>query len=62
MEKYFDDLDAADMIGCSTALIRKWRRNGEGPNYHKIGSIVRFAPVDIQAYMDAQRVQTGGAQ
>jgi hypothetical protein len=62
MEKYLDERAAAEMIACSTALMRKWRLNGEGPNYHKIGRLVRYAPADIQAYMDAQRVQTGGGR
>jgi len=62
MANYLDERAAAELIGCSVALMRKLRQNGEGPAYYKIGRLVRYAPADIQAYLDAHRVTPGVGQ
>jgi len=57
-----NERQAAEMIGCSVALTRKWRRLGEGPSYCKIGRLVRYRAEDINAFLEANRVTTGAAR
>jgi predicted DNA-binding transcriptional regulator AlpA len=52
---------AASILGCSAALMRKWRRLGEGPSYSKIGRLVRYSQSDIETFLAAHRVETGDA-
>lgn len=57
--KMFDERGAAEMIGCSVALMRKWRLFNEGPAYVKVGRLVRYRPTDIDSFLNANRVETG---
>jgi hypothetical protein len=36
----FDERAAASVIGCSVALLHKWRLLKEGPAYVKVGRLV----------------------
>jgi hypothetical protein len=52
---------AALRLGCSVALLRKWRLLGKGPPYMKIGRLVRYSEGDLVAFLDAHRVETEAA-
>ena len=58
----YDERQAAKIISCSVALLRKWRLFCEGPAYVKIGRLVRYRQVDLDAFLDSHRVVTGGAR
>ncbi len=60
--KVFDEREAAGMLGCSVALLRKWRLFREGPAWCKIGRLVRYRQSDIDAFLEAHRVETGGGR
>jgi hypothetical protein len=62
LEEVLDERGAARMIGCSVALMRKWRLFNEGPSYVKVGRLVRYRQDDIDAFLNANRVQTGGGR
>jgi predicted DNA-binding transcriptional regulator AlpA len=55
-----NEREAAALVGCSVALMRKWRLFGEGPSYCKIGRLVRYRQEDLNAFLDSHRVETGG--
>lgn len=57
-----DERVAASVIGCSVALLRKWRLFGEGPSYCKIGRLVRYRQSDIDSFLEAHRVETSGGR
>jgi hypothetical protein len=60
-----NEKEAAIVLGCSVAALRKWRLLGKGPRYHKIGRLVRYADADLAEYLDANRVEpvaAGGAR
>ena len=58
-----NEKEAAVILGCSVAALRKWRLHGKGPRYHKIGRLVRYGEADLAAFLDANRIDpTGGAQ
>jgi len=56
-----NEQQAAQVLGCSVALLRKWRMTKEGPSYLKIGRLVRYSEGDLEAYLEANRVQTKAA-
>ena len=62
METLVDERGAAAIIGCSVALMRKWRRFGNGPRYCKLGRLVRYEQADIHAFLEAHRVETAGGR
>lgn len=48
---------AAQVLGCSVGLMRKWRLFGEGPAFCKIGRLVRYRAEDLAAFVAANRVE-----
>jgi hypothetical protein len=53
----YNEKDAAQMLGCSVGLLRKWRLFEEGPAFYKIGRLVRYRQEDLEAFMAASRVE-----
>jgi hypothetical protein len=62
MVPLLDENAAAKVIGCSPALMRKWRLFGEGPSFCKIGRLVRYRQEDLDGFVAAHRVETGGGR
>lgn len=58
----FNEDQAANLLGCSVALLRKWRLFGEGPAYCKVGRLVRYRQIDLDAFLEAHRVETGAGR
>jgi len=50
--------DVAAILGTTVGGLAQLRFRGEGPAYMKFGRAVRYSPADVQAYIDAARVQT----
>ena len=61
-ESLLTEQAAARQLSCSVALMRKWRLFGEGPAYCKIGRLVRYRHEDLDAFLAAHRVETGGGR
>jgi hypothetical protein len=57
-----NEREAAALVGCSVALMRKWRLFDEGPAYCKIGRLVRYRLEDLTVFLDQHRVETGGGR
>ena len=61
--RLYSEKQAAQILACSVAALRKWRLLGKGPVFCRIGRLVRYAIADLLAFMEKCRVQpTGGAQ
>lgn len=56
-ERLLTEGQASEGLNVSVALLRKWRRLGIGPRYHKLGSLVRYSRTDIAEYITGQRVE-----
>lgn len=50
-----DDRALAAILKIAQQTPRKWRLQGVGPKYLKIGRCVRYHPDDVAAYIDAAR-------
>lgn len=44
--------------GPSPKTQANWRVQGLGPKFIKVGSLVRYDPADISAWLDARKVQS----
>ena len=53
--------DVARLLAVSVAALRKWRRQGFGPRFRKLGSAVRYHPADLDAWLNARVTGGGGS-
>jgi len=59
--EFLDERLVAAQLGLSVSTLQTWRHKHQGPAYHKIGRRVRCSRGDVDAWLNAQRVQTKGA-
>jgi predicted DNA-binding transcriptional regulator AlpA len=52
------ETDAAPYTGYSQAFLRQSRQRGRGPAYIKVGRSVRYRIEDLDAWLNAHRVET----
>lgn len=57
--KYLSPEEASSYLGLSMPLLAKWRGEGEGPAYSKIGARVSYAVEDLDRFMAQRRVAGG---
>jgi hypothetical protein len=55
MEQLLNERETARLLRISVQLLRKWRANGSGPEYIKLGKCVRYSTRDIERYVLSQR-------
>ena len=51
MNNLLDSADAAAIIGVTTGALAKWRCEGEGPPYLKIGRMVRYRGDALESWI-----------
>lgn len=44
---------AARLYAVSTAALRRWRREGRGPRWVRVGKCVRYRVRDLEQFLDA---------
>lgn len=49
---------AAEYMDLSPRTLETWRGLGRGPRFRKVGRLVRYDPVDLDAFLDASYVET----
>jgi hypothetical protein len=55
--------EAAGILRVSLTSLRRWRREGRGPVYRKLGRTVRYRPQDLTDFVgSALRKETGWRQ
>jgi len=47
--------EAASMLRVSLTSLRRWRREGRGPVYRKLGRAVRYRPDDLADFVASAR-------
>ena len=55
-----NEKEAAIVLGCSVAALRKWRLLRKGPIYCKVGRLVRYAQADLLDFLNANRIDPAG--
>ena len=58
METFLNEIQLSEMLQVSLACLRRWRLRGEGPEYKKVGPLVRYRPEAIMQWVDG--LPTGG--
>ena len=54
--KYLSETEVSDMTGIPRRTLQQWRLQRRLLPYHKIGACVRYAIVDVEAYIAAHAV------
>jgi hypothetical protein len=49
----------ADLLQRPIRTLAQWRYRREGPPYLKVGGSIRYRTVDVERWLDAQRVAPG---
>lgn len=52
--KLLTTIEVAKILGARPNTIEGWRTRGVGPKFRKVGSLVRYAETDVEAYLEAQ--------
>lgn len=58
MDSLLMEEEVSEKLQVSLACLRRWRLLGEGPQYIKMGPMVRYRPKDIEDWLAA--LPTGG--
>jgi len=53
--RLFDEREVAEQYRCTVAALRRWRNDGRGPAYIKIGRLVRYRASDLENYLEQNR-------
>ncbi len=54
-EGLINEHEAAGILGLSVKTLRRWRWAGRPPRFLKIGSAVRYDPVELATFIEAAR-------
>jgi predicted DNA-binding transcriptional regulator AlpA len=55
---YLSEKTTSRRIDVSRAALRKWRREGRGPPYIKVGRLVRYPAAELHAWLTARLAKT----
>ena len=58
LKKFLSDVEVPAEYPFTTATLRRWRLEGKGPNYLKVGSRVVYSRSAIEAFLTACEVKT----
>jgi len=59
-QRLLNEHQVADSCAISVLTLRKWRGEGRGPRYVKIGTLVRYRPEDVDAWIQSHDTQRAG--
>jgi predicted DNA-binding transcriptional regulator AlpA len=43
--------DVSELLGVSTGTLRSWRERGDGPQWLRVGKLIKYAPSDIESWV-----------
>lgn len=49
--EFLTTAQTADVLRVHILTLARWRMNGTGPTYHKIGHLVRYSRADLDLYL-----------
>ncbi len=52
-----DTARAAEFLGIAKQTMARWRVDGQGPPFIKVGGAVRYRPDDLNVWLDARRAR-----
>ena len=54
--------EAAALLGLAVATLRRWRSDGRGPRFTKLGDSVRYERESLSAFVEAGRRETADTE
>jgi excisionase family DNA binding protein len=54
MNSLLTEQDVAKQLHVSLAALRRWRLEGRGPRFIKVGSLVRYRPEELEEWLSFQ--------
>ncbi len=52
---YLKPREVAELLGVDEVTLWRWRRDGSGPRYHRVGPrALRYAAADVSAYLESR--------
>jgi predicted DNA-binding transcriptional regulator AlpA len=60
MESFLNEIQLSEKISVSLACLRRWRLRGEGPQYVKVGPLVRYRPEAVEQWVEALPIGGNG--
>ena len=58
MDTFLNETQVSEMLQVSLACLRRWRLIGKGPEYKKVGPLVRYRPDAISRWVE--KLPSGG--
>lgn len=52
-QKLMMEQDVAEMLNVTVSAVRRWRVENRGPEYLKVGSLVRYRPTDVKKWLSS---------
>ena len=52
LEILLNEKELSRLLGVAIGTLRYWRLTCRGPRYRKVGQMVRYAPSDVQTWLD----------
>lgn len=52
--KILTNVETAELLGLKPNTLERWRLQGRGPTFRKLGRAVRYVEADVLAWLDAQ--------
>ncbi len=53
--RLLNEAEVAEQIQCKVSALRKWRNEGRGPAFIKVGRLVRYRLADLEFYLEQNR-------
>jgi len=55
MDPLYDEDEAAEYLNFSARTLQRWRMEGQGPTYRKLGKRVLYAQRDLEEFVEKGR-------
>ena len=62
MSNLMTEEEVSKRLSVSLASLRRWRVVGRGPVFLKVGSLVRYRPEDLDAWLESLPIGGSGRQ
>ena len=60
-ELLLTESETARRLGISVSGLRKWRREGQGPHFIRLGRLIRYSVPDLEEWLVANRQEPGSS-
>ena len=48
-----NETEVAEMLRCTKAALRKWRRQRRGPRFVRVGRLIRYRLADVEEFLES---------